>query len=269
MNIKIVAVIIAIAIAAYATLTFTYMQQNEPASNNAGMLEEREDVSKIVTASVEYADGINGFLAKPDSAGKYPGIVMIHEWWGLNENIKNVAKQMASEGYVVLAVDLFGEVTTESMRAQELTSGVRSNPDNAIQNMKSAVSFLRNHESVDDNAIGSLGWCFGGGMSLQLALNEEMSATGIYYGSLVADPETLSVIEWPVLGIFGSEDRSISVEQVKAFETALNEINVENEIYIYDGVGHAFANPSGVSYAPEQTKDAWENTVAFFDKHLK
>lgn len=269
MNFKIVGVIVAVLIAAYAVLTFTLMQQEESVSNNAGMLGNGKDVSNIVTSSVEYADGINGFLAKPAAAGKYPAIIMIHEWWGLNDNIKDMAKQMAAEGYVVLGVDLYNEVATESMRAQELSSNVRNNPEGAIQNMKSAVSFLRNHEMVKSDAIASLGWCFGGGWSLQLALNEEMAATGIYYGSLVTDPATLSVIKWPVLGIFGSEDGSIPVDRVRAFETALNENSVENEIYVYDGVGHAFANPSGANYAEEQTKDAWEKTVAFFDKHLK
>lgn len=155
------------------------------------------------------------------------------------------------------------------MRAGELARNVRENPDEAILNLKSAVSFLKEHESVNSNAIASLGWCFGGGFSLQLALNEELAATGIYYGRLVTDPEELSVIQWPVLGIFGSEDASIPVDQVKAFEAALNENNIENEIYIYDGVGHAFANPSGANYAPDETKDAWEKTVAFFNKHLK
>lgn len=110
MNFKIVGVIVAVLIAAYAVLTFTLMQQNESVSNNAGMLGNGKDVSKVVTSSVEYAEGINGFLAKPTAAGKYPAIIMIHEWWGLNDNIKDMAKQMAAEGYVVLGVDLYGEV---------------------------------------------------------------------------------------------------------------------------------------------------------------
>ena len=186
MNLKIVAVIVGIAIAMYGILTLTYFEQNDSISDdsisdnagmlgnsdsisddsisdNAGMLGNSEDVSKIVTASVEYAEGLNGFLAKPDSTDKHPGIVMIHEWWGLNDNIKNMARQMATDGYLILAVDLYnGEVATDPTIARELTSRVRNNPDIAIQNMKSAVSFLRNHESVNSDAIGSLGWCFGG-----------------------------------------------------------------------------------------------------------
>lgn len=269
MNLKIVGVVVGVLIVVYGILTFTYMERNESTMNNAGMLGNGKDLSNVITSSVEYTGGVQGFLARPDTDGKYPAIVMIHEFWGLNDNIKDMAKQMAMEGYVVLAVDLYGEVTADATRARELASGVRNSPEGAIENMKSAVNFLRNHEMVKSDAIASLGWCFGGGFSLQLALHEEMAATGIYYGSLVTDPEQLSVIQWPVLGIFGSADTSIPMDQVREFEAVLNANNVENEIYIYDGVGHAFANPSGANYAPEETIDAWEKTVAFFNKHLK
>jgi carboxymethylenebutenolidase len=270
-NVRVVAIIIGVAVAAsVGALALTLPQQNEAVQNNAGMLGNGKDTSDVITSMVEYHDGTSGFLARPDSMEKYPAIIMIHEFWGLNDNIKDMAKQMAAEGYVIMAVDLYnGEVATNSTRAGELASGLRNNPEPAIDNMKSAVSFLRKNDSVMSDRIASLGWCFGGGMSLQLALNENMAATGIYYGRLVTDKESLSVITWPVLGIFGSADTGIPVDQVNAFETALNEINVENEIYIYEGVGHAFANPSGQNYAPEETKDAWQKTVAFFDKHLK
>jgi carboxymethylenebutenolidase len=195
---------------------------------------------------------------------------MIHEWWGLNDNIKEMATQMAAEGYVVLAVDLYsGEVATEGSQAGALAGQVRDNPDAAIENLQAAVTYLKSHESVRADSIGSLGWCFGGGWSLQLALNDELQATGIYYGSLVTDPNELSSIDWPVLGVFGSADTSIPVEQVRDFETALGENGIENEIYVYEGVGHAFANPSGANYAPEATMDAWQKTLSFFERHLK
>jgi carboxymethylenebutenolidase len=104
-----------------------------------------------------------------------------------------------------------------------------------------------------------------------LALNSEdhpLSATVIYYGRLVTEPETLSKIHWPILGIFGDQDKSIPVESVKKFEEALNANGITNEIYIYKGVGHAFANPSGDNYAPKETQDAWEKTVSFLKKYL-
>ena len=199
---------------------------------------------------------------------------MIHEWWGLNENIKNMAETLAKEGYVVLAVDLYnGQVANTTDSAQNLVSKVRENPSESINNLQHAVRYLASLENVNSSKIASLGWCFGGGQSLQLALNTEpeypLAATIIYYGNLVSDQESISKIKWPVLGIFGDQDKSISVESVKQFEEALNANGITKEIYIYKGVGHAFANPSGDNYAPQETQDAWEKTVSFLKKYLK
>ena len=227
------------------------------------------DTSGIETQEVNYGTAA-GFLAMPKKKGTYPAVVMIHEWWGLNDNIKEMAKQLAAEGYVVLAVDLYdGKVGKNSTEAGQLAGKVRNNLPGAIANMKAAVKYLKNMDNVDDNKIASMGWCFGGQMSLQLALNEKLAATVNYYGSLETNATKLSVIKWPVLGIFGSLDTSIPVDTVKKFEAALNEVGIYNEIHIYEGVGHAFANPSGMNYAPEQTKDAWEKTVEFLNKNLK
>ena len=116
----------------------------------------------------------------------------------------------------------------------------------------------------------TLGWCFGGGQSLQIALNSQdhpLAATIIYYGRLVTDNATLASIKWPVLGIFGDQDMSIQVDTVKAFESTLKSNGTPNEIYIYKGVGHAFANPSGDNYAPKETQDAWHKTLSFLKKY--
>ena len=214
-----------------------------------------------------------GYLVYPtnDTNQKLPAVIMIHEWWGLNDNIKNMANMLAKEGYVVLAVDLYNDtVATDSSRASELSSSVGNNPSAAIANMQSAVSYLSSLENVNASRIASLGWCFGGGQSLQLALNSEqhpLAATILYYGNLINDTEALSKIKWPVLGIFGDQDQSIPVNSVKQFEQALNKIGVTNEIYIYPGVGHAFANPSGDNYAPKETADAWKKTLVFLEKY--
>lgn len=226
----------------------------------------------LARSSVSYHPGATGYLVYPENtSGKLPAVVMIHEWWGLNQNIKNMAEVLAKEGYVVLAVDLYnGQVAAESGQASSLASSVRNNPGLAIENLQSAVKYLSALDNVDSSRIASLGWCFGGGWSLQLALNAEspLAATVVYYGSLVTDEGELSKISWPVLGIFGSTDQSIPVETVRQFESALAANNITNEIYIYEGVGHAFANPSGDNYAPEETEDAWQKTLAFLDKHL-
>jgi carboxymethylenebutenolidase len=239
---------------------------------------------QLENKTIIYFENSTGYLVYPTSAtsisiennnasNTFSGVVMIHENKGLNDNIKNMANLLAKEGYVVLAVDLFnGEVTTDQKRSSELTQSIRDNPDIAITNLKSAVQYLKSLPNVNPNKIASLGWCFGGQQSLQLALNSEenpLSATIIYYGRLVTDPETLSKIQWPILGIFGDQDKSISVDSVGQFETALNSNDITNEIYIYEGVGHAFANPSGDNYAPYETQDAWEKTVSFLKKYLE
>ena len=232
--------------------------------------------------TVNYYDQANGYLVYPSASnenktgnnnGTLPAVVMIHENKGLNDHIKNMANLLARNGYVVLAVDLFkGEVTTDRNRSSELTQYIRDNPDIATANLQSAVKYLASLPNVNAEKIASLGWCFGGAQSLQLALNSQdhpLAATVIYYGRLITDNATLAKIKWPVLGIFGDQDSSIPVDTVKAFESALNSNNIPNEIYIFKGVGHAFANPSGDNYAPTETKDAWDKTLSFLDKHLR
>jgi carboxymethylenebutenolidase len=241
-------------------------------SNN---INTSSNIQTIQNKTVNYYDSASGYLVYPvlnpnNNTQKLPAVVMIHEWWGLNDNIKDMANMLAKEGYVVLAVDLYGEVATDPGRAMELSSSVRNNPEEAVANMQGAVNYLGSLENVNSSRIASLGWCFGGGQSLQLALNSEehpLAATVIYYGNLVNDTESLSKIKWPVLGVFGDQDQSIPVDSVMQFEQALNEIGITNEIYIYPGVGHAFANPSGDNYAPKETADAWKKTLVFLEKY--
>lgn len=260
--------------------------QDSPNVTNATVLsgDDANSQSGLQNQSINYFDGASGYLVYPDTTNaastsgqqqqqqKLPAVVMIHEWWGLNDNIKDMANELASEGYVVLAADLYnGEVATTPDKAMQLVGTVRENPEQAISNLQSAVQYLASLPNVNSSRIASLGWCFGGGQSLQLALNSEqnpLAATVIYYGNLVNDTNELSKINWPVLGIFGDQDQSIPVESVNAFEQALNETGITNEIYIYPGVGHAFANPSGDNYAPAETVDAWEKTLAFLKKYV-
>ena len=261
--------------------------QDSPNVTNATVLsgDDANSQSELQNQSINYFDGSSGYLVYADTTNatsasgqqqqqqqKLPAVVMIHEWWGLNDNIKDMANELASEGYVVLAADLYnGEVATTPDKAMQLVGTVRENPEQAISNLQSAVQYLASLPNVNSSRIASLGWCFGGGQSLQLALNSEqnpLAATVIYYGNLVNDTNELSKINWPVLGIFGDQDQSIPVESVNAFKQALNETGITNEIYIYPGVGHAFANPSGDNYAPAETVDAWEKTLAFLKKYV-
>jgi carboxymethylenebutenolidase len=255
------------------TVTYSY---NIYSSNN----NTQEEPTRLHNSSVSYYDNTTGYLVYPELANNtqqqqqelMPAVIIIHEWWGLNEHIKNQADILAKEGYVVLAVDLYGgEVATDSNRAMELASSVRNNSTSAIDNLQSAVNYIKSLEMVDGSRIASLGWCFGGDWSLQLALNSSenpLAATVIYYGRPVTDTASLSSIDWPILGIFGDQDQAISVESVKQFTSALNASGITNEIYLYEGVGHAFANPSGDSYAPKETADAWQKTMAFLRQYL-
>jgi carboxymethylenebutenolidase len=247
-------------------------------SNLAGNASKVE----LQNSTVNYFEGAKGYLVYPASSSqedqtvnksKLPAVVMIHENKGLNDHIKNMANLLAKHGYVVLAVDLFkGEVVTEQNDARRLTQAVRSNPEMAINNLQSAVKYLSSLPNVDPSKIASIGWCFGGGQSLQLAFNSQnhpLAATIVYYGSpLITDNSNLSKIKWPVLGVFGDQDTGIPVEKANEFKATLDKVGVPNEIYIFKGVGHAFANPSNANYAPSQTLDAWEKTLSFLKKYL-
>lgn len=219
----------------------------------------------IMTESVEYYPGATGHFARPTDGLVYPGVVLIHENRGLRPETKMAAEQLAKEGYLVLAVDLLGGTAETQEEARALTANFSN--EEGVKNMRGAVAFLRNEGS---KKIASLGWCFGGRQSIELAISgEKLDATVVYYGGNMATTEDkLAPIKWPVLGIFGEEDQSIPPEMVDTFEDSLNSLGVENEIYVYPGVGHAFANPSGMNYAPEETKDAWIRTLAFLEDHL-
>ena len=230
--------------------------------------------------TVTYFGGnTTGYLVYPNQnqSGemvKLPAVVMIHENKGLNDYIKESANLLAKNGYVVLAVDLFnGEVVTNNQeRSGELTGAIRENPGIAIENMKAAVNYLRSLDNVEPSKIASLGWCFGGQQSLQLAINSKddpLAATVIYYGRLTNDSQAISNITSPVLGIFGGKDQSISVDSVMQFQKALNDTGITNEIHVYPNVGHAFANPSNDNYAPTETADAWKKTLDFLNRNLQ
>jgi carboxymethylenebutenolidase len=223
--------------------------------------------AEVIKEDLDYFGGARGFLAKPSAEGSYPGVVMIHEWWGLNDNIRNEAQRLAREGYVVLAVDLYNQKVAQNPDEARALVGA-FDQEQAIKNMLAAKAYLQEKEMV--TKIASLGWCFGGGQSLQLTLNsDDLDATVIYYGRLATDKDELKVIDWPVLGIFASEDQGIPVNIVREFEASLNDLGVENEIHIYEGADHAFANPSGDRYNMEAAEDAWEKTLSFLDKNLK
>jgi carboxymethylenebutenolidase len=227
-----------------------------------------------IKRGVNYFDSSSGYLVYPSATNgkRLPAVIMIHENRGLNDYIKSMANTLARERYVVLAVDLFkGQVAQTSEQAQQLASFARSNSQLTISNLQAAVNYVSSLPFVDSSKIASVGWCFGGGQSLQLALHSEqhpLVATILYYGTpLVTDKQQLSKIKWPVLGIFGDKDQAIPVPNIQQFKAALDSIGIPNEIHIYKGVGHAFANPSRPTYSSNETIDAWQKTLEFLKKY--
>jgi carboxymethylenebutenolidase len=251
--------------AAASSITITNTSTST-ASNTIEGLQIKRDVN--------YFDSSSGYLVYPSAitGKKLPTVIMIHENRGLNDYIKSMANTLAREGYVVLAVDLFkGQVAQTNQQAQQLTSSVRSNPATTTSNLQAAVNYVSSLPFVDSSKIASIGWCFGGGQSLQLALHSEqhpLVATILYYGTpLVTDKQQLSKIKWPVLGIFGDHDQANPLPLINSFKAALDADGITNQIQIYKGLGHAFANPSGANYAPNETVDAWQKTLEFLKKY--
>jgi carboxymethylenebutenolidase len=256
---------------AIATTTFNNNTTSNTTASNDGLQIKKD---------VRYFDSASGYLVYPSTATsgtigkKLPAVIMIHEWWGINDNIRTMANTLAKQtGYVVLAVDLFkGQSTKDPTQAMKLVKTVSTNPQEAISNLQAAVKYIGSLPFVNSSKISSIGWCFGGGQSLQLALHSDqhpLVATILYYGTpLVTDKQELSKIKWPVLGFFGDHDQSIPLSQINSFKSALNSDGITNQIHIYKGLGHAFANPSGANYAPQQTSDAWEKTVTFLKKYF-
>lgn len=208
-----------------------------------------------------------GYAAHPRAAPK-GGVVVIHEWWGLNDNVREMARRLAAEGYLALAVDVYdGRSAADPDEARELVTAAMAAPERTTDNLRAAYAWL---EARDVPAIGSLGWCFGGGLSLRTALlhPDGLDAAVIYYGRVTTDEDELAPLEMPILGIFGGEDESIPLETVGEFEATLERLDKSVEIVVYPDAGHAFANPSGTSYDAEAAADAWSRTLRFFDRYL-
>jgi carboxymethylenebutenolidase len=215
-------------------------------------------------------EDVQGFLAVPESKGPHPALVVIHEWWGLNDWVKEQAQKFAENGYVALAVDLYrGKVASDPELAHELSRGLPA--DRAVRDMKAAFDYLAARPDVDKSKIGSVGWCMGGGYSLALALNEpRLAACIINYGHLVSEPSEIAKIHAPILGNFGGQDRGITPDDVHAFEKALKDAGKSIDVKIYSDAGHAFENPNNkMGYRAADAEDAWTRMVDFFNKTLK
>jgi len=216
------------------------------------------------------ADTVQGVLFTPSGDGPFPAVIVIHEWWGLNDWIREQASRLADQGYVALAVDLYrGRVATTAEEAHELMRGVPE--DRAALDLRAAFGYLKSLKNVKSARIGAIGWCMGGGYALNLAVLEpSLAADVINYGHLAAERDTLKKINAPVLGLFGGQDRGIPPDDVRKFEAAMKQLGKKADMVIYPDAGHAFQNPNNKGgYRPDDAADAWKRTVAFLDKTLK
>jgi len=213
--------------------------------------------------------GTDMFVAWPTGATVGPAIVVIQEWWGLNEQIREVAKRFARQGYLAVVPDLYhGKVAADAEGAHTLSRGLED--DDALADLDAAVAWIRAEPRAGKKPIGVVGFCMGGRLSQLLAMhNDQLSAAVMFYGRPVTDAEALGALRVPLQGHFGAEDGGIPVERVKQLEAALDEAKKKSEIYVYPGAGHAFMNDLRPSYSPDAARQAWARTLGFFQKHLK
>jgi len=224
------------------------------------------------TETVSYKSGddtVSAYLALPEGAGKHPAIIVIHEYWGLNDWVKDQAQKYAAQGYVALAVDLYrGKVAATPDEAHILMRGLPD--DRGMRDLEAAFAYLSSRPDVNAGKIGSIGWCMGGSWSIKLAVDQpKLAACIVNYGWLPSDPALVAKIKAPVEGNFGADDQGIPPKDVRAFEAAMKADGKVTDIKIYDGAGHAFQNPNNKQgYRPEATADASQRISGFFQKYL-
>lgn len=223
--------------------------------------------------SVRYLSGsdtVTAYFVLPEGEGPFPAVLLIHEWWGLNNWIKKNAEEFAQRGYAAFAADLYrGRVATSSEEAHELMRGLPE--DRVAKDLRSAFAYLQHHPYIKPDRIGCIGWCMGGGYSLVAAMNiPALAAAVICYGRLVSEEEEIKKIRCPVLGIFGERDRGIPAASVKVFERVAQRLDKNVRVVVYPNVGHAFMNPDNTAgYNAEVTAEAWRRIFAFLDSKLK
>ena len=227
--------------------------------------------ARQLNGMVEYdgagSEPLMGYLARPADEGPAPAVIVIQEWWGLNDHIKDVTDRFAAEGFVALAPDLYhGQVTTEPDEARKLV--MELDFPAAVGEIRSAIDFLQAQDYVAGPKVGVTGFCMGGGLTMQTALVEEDCGAAVAFYGTPPDAEQGANLKAPLMGHFGEADGGIPVPKVEALFAAADEAGIENELYVYEGAPHAFFNDTRNSYREEAAKQAWERTLTWFGQYL-
>ena len=249
-------------------------RESRASSNRQGSATGEGDAERPVDAeTLPYAEVdeelVYGHFAFPsDMIEPLPAIIIVHDWWGLNDDTRNAASRLAAQGYMVLAIDLYGGETVSQMQAARAKMiSVVENPAVVESNLRQALDFVGVAGAPKKAALG---WGFGGSWALNAAMlfPQQVDAAVVFYGQVSNDEEKLRAINAPVLGLFGARDRGITIETVREFEAAMQRLRKPLTLEVYPNAGHAFADPARNNYLPDVAEDAWQKTIGFLAANL-
>ncbi|MDJ0754801.1 MAG: dienelactone hydrolase family protein [Ardenticatenaceae bacterium] len=229
-----------------------------------------EEAGELTAGVVEYpgpnGKTLMGYLAQPSAASAQKAVIVIQEWWGLNDHIKDVVRRFAEAGFAALAPDLYdGQVTTEPDEARKLAMELDTAA--AVAEIGSAIDYLTGLDTVEGDKAGIVGFCMGGGLVAQSALSlSNMGAGAVFYGRPLSTEEAKTVTA-PMLGFIGTND-GITVESMEAMHAGFAESGLPNELHVYEGAQHSFFNDTRASYDADASADAWTRTLNWFNTHL-
>jgi carboxymethylenebutenolidase len=223
----------------------------------------------LIERNIMYGKSSSGYYVTPNKMHNSKALILIHEWWGLNQQIKATARRFAKLGYAVLAVDLYdGKNTTTRERAKQLATKVRKNKKKAFENLRAAVNFLKVQKGINSKRLGSVGWCFGGGWSLEMAKSDMgLQSSIIYYGRF-NPKDDLEQMKTKIMGHFGEKDRVILASDVRAWKALLRNKGKEHRIFIYPNSGHAFFNEESKAFNKKDADLSWKRTIEFLNENL-
>jgi carboxymethylenebutenolidase len=250
-------------------VTFVVLLAGSIAFDYAIGRDRLENIANVTIPGVNGGPDVRAYVAKPEGQGPFPTVIVIHEFWGLNESITGKADLLAEDGYLVIAPDTFRGSTTGWV-PRAIFQVISNRPENVNTDLDSVYAWLEAQPDVDAERIAIAGFCYGGRTSLAYSLrNNRLAATVIFYGSPETDPAILKALPGPVLGIFGGADQSIPVEQVNAFDAALTEAGIPHEVTIYKGQPHAFVEDVQGIQAGGAQGEAWSQMLTFLESNIK